>query len=223
MSDDPKQTLRYPQVVAEGLGDWRFFLNRLHARFATGDFATGLVLAERIGAAAEDANHHPDLDLRYPHVAVRLVSHDVGGVTDRDLRLARRISEIAAELGIAAAPAEVQALELALDTGDHAGTLPFWQALLGYADSKIFPTREILDPDGHLPTIWTQRTDAHETPRQRWHFDVVVPIEQAQARIDAAIAAGGTLVSDEAAPAFWVLADPEGNKACVCTPEGRNN
>ena len=222
MSDD-KTVLTYPQVKEAGLADWRWLVGALYARFATGDFATGLVLAERIGAAAEEADHHPDLDLRYPHVAIRLVSHDVGGVTERDLRLARRISEIAAELGVDAAPAEVQAIELGLDTGDHVGTLPFWRALLGYADSSVYPTREILDPNGHLPTIWTQRTDTHETPRQRWHFDVVVPIEQAQARIDAALAAGGTLVSDERAPAYWVLADPEGNKACVCTPEGRDD
>lgn len=219
---DPKTVLTYPQVQAAGLADWRWLVGALYARYATGDFATGVALVDRIAAAADEADHHPDLDLRYPHVSVRMLSHDVGGVTDRDLRMARRISEIAAELGVAAAPGEVQALELALDTGDHAGVLPFWRALLGYADSVVYPSREAVDPAGRLPTIWTQRTDAHETPRQRWHFDVVVPIEQAQARIDAAIAAGGTLVSDDAAPAFWVLADAEGNKACVCTPEGRD-
>ena len=144
----------------------------------------------------------PTSTSRYPHVDVELVSHDVGGVTDRDLRLARRISEIAAELGIAADPAGVQVLEIGLDTADRLGILPFWQALLGYDESSVYPGREILDPDGRRPTIWAQETDAHETPRQRWHFDVVVPIEQAQSRIDAALAAGGTLVSDEAAPSF---------------------
>ncbi|WP_051552140.1 VOC family protein [Nocardioides sp. URHA0020] len=222
MSDD-KTVLKYSQARDAGLADWRWLLGGLHARFATGDFATGLVLAQRIGAAAEAADHHPDLDLRYPHVSVKLVSHDVGGVTDRDLRLARQISEIAAELGIAAAPGDLHVLELGLDTADRERVLPFWQALLGYDASSVYPGKEILDPDGRLPTVWTQETDAHETPRQRWHLDVVVPIEQAQSRIDAALAAGGTLVSDEAAPAFWVLADAEGNKACVCTPEGRNN
>ena len=219
---DDKTVLTYDQVKEAGLADWRWLVQALHARFATGDFATGLTLAGAIGAAAEEAGHHPDLDLRYPFLAVRLVSHDVGGVTDRDLRLARRISEIAAEQGVPAAPAEVQALELALDTADHAAVLPFWQALLGYADSPLYPGREILDADGRLPTVWTQPTDPHETPRQRWHLDVVVPIEEAQARIDAALAAGGVAVSAAAAPAFWVLADRHGNKACVCTPEGRS-
>jgi 4a-hydroxytetrahydrobiopterin dehydratase len=217
-----KTVLTYPQVKDAGLEDWRWLVEGLHARFATGDFATGLALAGAIGAAAEEAGHHPDLDLRYPFLAVRLVSHDVGGVTDRDLRLARRISEIAAEQGVPATPAEVQVLELALDTADHAAVLPFWRALLGYADSPLYPGREILDAAGRLPTVWTQLTDAHETPRQRWHLDVVVPIEEAQGRIDAALAAGGVLVTAEHAPAFWVLADPEGNRACVCTPEGRS-
>ncbi|MBB3043599.1 VOC family protein [Nocardioides soli] len=217
------KTIRgYDEVKALGLGDWRWLVGALHARFATGDFATGIALADAIAAAAEEAGHHPDLDLRYPHLSVRLLSHDVGGVTDRDLRLARRISELAAARGVAAAPDAIVALELGLDTADHATVLPFWRALLGYDDSRIYPGREILDGAGRLPAVWTQRTEAHETPRQRWHLDVIVPIERAQDRIDAALAAGGTLVSDEAAPAFWVLADPEGNKACVCTPEGRS-
>jgi 4a-hydroxytetrahydrobiopterin dehydratase len=53
--------------------------------------------------------------------------------------------------------------------------------------------------------------------RQRFHVDVHVDPDQAQGRIDAALAGGGTLVSDEHAPSFTVIADPEGNKACVCT------
>jgi 4a-hydroxytetrahydrobiopterin dehydratase len=219
---DPKTVLTFSQVKEAGLADWRWLVGALYGRFATGDFATGLALADRIGAAADEADHHPDLDLRYPYLGVKLVSHDVGGVTDRDLRLARRISELATELGVAAAPGDIQVLELGLDTADAAAVLPFWQALLGFDDSPVYAGREILDPDGRLPTVWTQETEPHETPRQRWHHDVVVPIEQAQARIDAALAAGGTMVSDAAAPAFWVLADAEGNRACVCTPEGRS-
>jgi 4a-hydroxytetrahydrobiopterin dehydratase len=216
-----KTVLSYTQVKQAGLADWRWLVGGLHARFATGDFATGIALAGAIAAAADEADHHPDLDLRYPFLAVRLASHDVGGVTDRDLRLARRISELAADAGVAADPSRVRVLELALDTADHAAIVPFWRAILGYADSRVHGDREVVDPDGLLTTLWFQRTEPHETPRQRFHLDVVVPPEEAQSRIDAALAAGGTLVSSDAAPAFWVLADAEGNKACVCTPEGR--
>ena len=91
-------------VLDADLADWRLMVRSLHAHFATGDFATGLRLAERISAAAEEMNHHPDIDLRYPHVAVRLTSHDTGGVTERDVELARRISAAAADLGVAAEP-----------------------------------------------------------------------------------------------------------------------
>ena len=41
----------------------------------------------------------------------------------------------------------------------------------------------------------------------------------AEERVAAALAAGGTLVDDEAAPSFWVLADADGNRACVCTAQ----
>ncbi|HEU5038604.1 MAG TPA: VOC family protein [Nocardioides sp.] len=214
--------LTYSQVREAALDDWRWLVGGLHARFATGDFATGLALAGRIGAAAEEADHHPDLDLRYPHLSVKLVSHDVGGVTARDVRMARRISELAADLGVAADPAGIRVLELALDTADHARVAPFWRALLGYVDSPVHGDREVVDSDGRLTTLWFQRTEPHDVPRQRFHLDVVVPPEQARARIDAALAAGGTLVTDEHAPAFWVLADADGNRACVCTPEGRS-
>jgi 4a-hydroxytetrahydrobiopterin dehydratase len=217
---DSKQIIGYPAVRDSGLDDWRWLLGTLHARFETGSFAQGLALANRIGAAADAANHHPDLDLTYPRLYVRLVSHDVGGVTSRDLDLARQISEMAAELGVEATPSKTTALEIALDTPAAADVSGFWAAVLGYelrGDGK-----EVLDPDGRRTTLWFQPSESAtgQVP-QRFHYDVVVPIEVAQGRIDATLDAGGTLVSDAEAPAFWVLADQHGNTACICTPEGR--
>jgi 4a-hydroxytetrahydrobiopterin dehydratase len=101
---DPKQILTSDQIAEAGLTAWRREGETLTARFATGDFATGLALVNRIGASAEEADHHPDLVLTYPEVAVTLSSHDVGGVTSRDISLARTIDEHAAALGVA--PAE---------------------------------------------------------------------------------------------------------------------
>jgi 4a-hydroxytetrahydrobiopterin dehydratase len=217
---DPKQILSYPEVRDSGLDDWRWLLGILHARFRTGSFVKGLELANRIGEAAEEANHHPDLDLSYPTLDARLVSHDVGGVTSRDLDLARRISEIAAELGVTAAPAETTALEIGLDVPQPEDVRDFWAAVLGYEVRG--DGRQVEDPGGRRTALWFQdsETASGEVP-QRFHYDVIVPIEVAQERVDAALAAGGTLVTDEHAPAFWVLADRHGNKACVCTPEGR--
>lgn len=220
MNDDQKRIIGYPEVRDSGLDDWRWLLGVLHARFRTGSFVKGLELANRIGEAAEAANHHPDLDLSYPTLDVRLISHDVGGVTSRDLDLARTISSLAAELGVAAAPSETTALEVALDVPDAADVRDFWAAVLGY--QVVGDGRQVEDPGMRRTALWFQHSEgAVGEVQQRFHHDVVVPIEVAQERIDAALAAGGTLVTDEHAPAFWVLADRHGNKACVCTPEGR--
>lgn len=217
---DPKEIIGYPEVRDSGLDDWRWLLGILHARFRTGSFVKGLELANRIGEASEEANHHPDLDLSYPTLDVRLVSHDVGGVTSRDLDLARRISEIAAELGVEAAPGETTALEIALDVPQPEDVSDFWAAVLGYEVRG--DGRQVEDPGGRRTALWFQDSEsATGEVQQRFHYDVVVPIEVARERVDAALAAGGTLVTDEHAPAFWVLADRHGNKACVCTPEGR--
>ena len=216
---DPKQVLRYPQVQAEELADWRFFLMRLHARFRTGSFVKGLELVTRITEAAEEADHHPDVVLTYPQVDVDLTSHDVHGVTSRDIALARRISEIAAELGVEAAPREVSTLELGLDVPDGELVKPFWATVLGYDDR---PYHQVEDPAGRNSALWFQEApDATGEVQQRFHLDIVVPRDVAEERVEAAVAAGGTLVTDEYAPAFWVLADVHGNKVCVCTADGR--
>lgn len=216
-----RTTLSARQVESEGLDDWRVLFHALHARYRTGDFATGLRMVARIGAAAEEADHHPDLDLRYGRLGVRLWSHDAGGVTSRDVALARAISAIAAEEGATADPSLLQVVELALDTWDADEVKPFWRAVLALEDSA--DGLELVDAVGSTATLWFQSTDEHAEPRQRFHLDVRVPPEQAEPRVAAALAAGGTLVSDERAPTFWVLADPQGNKACVTTWRGRGD
>jgi 4a-hydroxytetrahydrobiopterin dehydratase len=97
MSDST--VLTEQQVADEQLVAWQYDVaggGSLGATFDTGDFATGLRLTNRIGELAEVEDHHPDLTLTYPTLAVRLTSHDVGGVTARDVRMARSISEHAA-------------------------------------------------------------------------------------------------------------------------------
>ena len=215
---DPKQRLTPDEVAAAGLDDWRQLVGALHARFQTKGFDKGLVLVDRIGAAAEAANHHPDVTLTWPAVEIRLSSHDVGGITSRDLDLARTISAYAAEAGIASDVAGLTVVEQGLDTHDAGEVTPFWAAILGReADRGEVPGAP------YVPTVWFQDSERlAEAPPQRWHPDVWVPRDQAESRIDAALAAGGTLVSDAEAPSFWVLADPQGNKACICTSAERS-
>jgi 4a-hydroxytetrahydrobiopterin dehydratase len=209
-------TLSGDQIQTMGLDDWRSMHETLQARFRTGDLETGLRLVAAIGAAALDHRHDPDLDLRPTHLNVRLVSRDVHAKTERDVALARAISKIAGELGISSEPASLARVEIGLDTWDAEEIRPFWQAVLGLQVHPRF-SDDLTDPDGDLPTRWFQETDRHAEPRQRFHLDLRVPPEVAGPRIEAALAAGGTLVSDERAPRFTVLADPQGNKVCVCT------
>lgn len=219
---DPKAGLSGDQIQQMGVDDWRSIHLTLRSRFQTGDFMTGVRFVQAVAEVAEAANHHPDVDLRYPYVDITLSSHDVNAKTQRDVDLARQISGIATEMGIAAEPAAMQTLELGLDTWDREEIAGFWAAVLGMESSARFPD-ELNDPSGNLPTIWFQDTDRHDEPRQRFHLDIRVPPEEAEGRIQAAVAAGGTVVNEDHAPAFTVLADQQGNKVCVCTHTGRSD
>jgi 4a-hydroxytetrahydrobiopterin dehydratase len=72
-----------------------------------------------------------------------------------------------------------------------------------------------------MPAFWFQQMDAPRPQRNRIHVDVTVPHDVAEERVAATLAAGGRLVTDAYAPSWWVLADAEGNEACVCTWLGR--
>jgi len=220
-TDEQKRVLTFAEVEAAGLADWRQLFEALRTRFRTGGFNQGLELVTRIAALADEADHHPDVDLRYPHVSVAICSHDVFGVTSRDLDLARAISAAAAELGIAADPTATGVVEIALDTWDHEEIKPFWAAVLGMTDHPSHD-QELRDLAGSQPTLWFQHTDRHAEPRQRFHLDIRVPPELADERIAAALAAGGVLVADDQSPRFTVLADAQGNKVCVTTGLGRD-
>ena len=70
---------------------WRALASGLHITVATDDFAAALALVDRIGAIAEEQQHHPNIDLRWGRVHVVTSSHDAGGITDRDRELAEKI------------------------------------------------------------------------------------------------------------------------------------
>ncbi|MFF3066118.1 VOC family protein [Oerskovia sp. NPDC057915] len=208
---------------SDGVEDWRVVLGTAQARFRTDSFTAGVELIDAIGELAEGMNHHPDVDLRYATVTVRLSSHDVGGLSRRDVTLARRISLVAKELEHPAETDGLVEVEIAVDALDRPAVRPFWRAVLGYVDG---PSEDeglgLGDPAGYGPAVWFQQMDAPRPQRNRIHLDVSVPHDQAEARVTAAIAAGGHLVSDSRAPAFWVLADVEGNEACICTWQARD-
>jgi 4a-hydroxytetrahydrobiopterin dehydratase len=76
---------------------------------------------------------------------------------------------------------------------------------------------DVRDATGRVPILWFQDTDPHPTPRQRFHLDIQVPYDVAAQRVAAAVAAGAMIVDDSRSPSTTVIADPDGNKACVGT------
>lgn len=222
---DASERLAAMHVREASLADWRQILGRIKARFRTGDFATGLALVNKIGEAAEAADHHPDILFTYSDVIVTLTSHDVHGITSRDLDLARQISTHAAELGIGSDVSGLTQLELGLDTSLGSRLAPFYAALFGGTVDRGEP----VDPSGQVPTVWwqdpTEADDEWTLPeqsfKQRWHFDVWVPHDEGKRRLQAVLDAGGRLISDRAAPAYWVVEDADGNRSCICTAAGR--
>ncbi len=219
------------QITKAGLTDWRKLGQGLHARYLVKDFGAG---ARFVAAIGEALGHHPTAALGDGYVDLKLISDDavyrdgkgtehvVQWVTERDLDAARRISEIAAEQRVAADPASITTIELALDTAHAATIAPVWAALLtGGAEARGHGSidDDVRDLTGRVPILWFQDTDEHEAPRQRFHIDVWVAPEVAEQRIAAAVAAGGTVVDDSQAPSYTVIADQDGNRACVCTAQ----
>jgi 4a-hydroxytetrahydrobiopterin dehydratase len=204
---------------AAGVDDWRVLWSVAFAVFRTGDFATGLRLVDQIGRLAEEAGHHPDLNVRSEVVEVRLVTKEQWSLTELDLSLARQISAAAEALGVSAAPDRTRTWEFVIDALDVDTVRAFWCAVLGY---ESVGDSDIADPDGLYPPVYVQQMDEMRTGRNRIHIDVGVPHDQAEARVAAALAAGGTLVTDRFAPMWWTLADPEGNEVDITTWIGRD-
>ncbi|GAB6937242.1 4a-hydroxytetrahydrobiopterin dehydratase [Isoptericola variabilis] len=89
---------------ADGVADWSADDGSAWAVFRSGSFAAGARFVDAIAEIADAVNHHPDVDLRYSTVTVRTSSHDAGGLTRRDVDLARRISDAARELELPVEP-----------------------------------------------------------------------------------------------------------------------
>ena len=203
---------------ADGVEDWRSLTWGACAHFRTGSFAAGVALVEAIGRLAGAADHHPDVDLRSDGVTVRLRTHDIDRLSGRDVALARRISAAARQQDLPADPTAVQTVSVTIDALVGADVMPFWRAVLGYRD---LGDEDLVDPHSRGPSFWFQQMDAPRPQRNRVHVDISVPHDQAEARVAAALAAGGRLVTDRYAPEWWVLSDAEGNECCVATWVGR--
>jgi len=205
---------------SSGVGDWRVADGGACAYFRTGSFATGARFVQAVSELPDLDGHPPDVDLRPDGVFVRLFTTAPApdGLSSRDVEMARLISSAAQQLGLTAEPSEVQNVVVTIDALDISTVLPFWRAVLGYDDrGDSGPVEELNDRHRRKPVVCFQQMDAPRPQRNRIHLDVWLPHDQAEPRVAAAVAAGGRLVSEEMAPSWWVLADPEGNEACVAT------
>jgi 4a-hydroxytetrahydrobiopterin dehydratase len=122
------------QIAKSNLTDWRKLGQGIHARYVVDDFGTGARFVAAVGEAGDALGHHPRVTIGDGYVDFKLVSdnavyrddegteHVVEWVTQRDVELAQRITEIAAEQKVDADPASITAIELALDTA-HSATI----------------------------------------------------------------------------------------------------
>ncbi|GIH94777.1 VOC family protein [Planobispora siamensis] len=236
MAEDTPGTASTPsrREISDAVGDmgWRYVLGALRTSVPVTSLRQAAEAAARVAQAADaDADGSLWLDVRADRLVLTLQSPATATVTRREVELAGRLHAAVREFGLrldpgiaAPRPGSVQLLEIAIDAIDIPRIRPFWKAVMGYVDEAgaAGPEDPIVDPARQGPAIWFQQMDAPRPQRNRIHLDVSVPHDEAPHRIKAALEAGGVLVSDAAAPSFWVLADAEGNEACVTTWQGRD-
>ena len=192
--------------------------------YPTGSFGEAVKLVQGIAQLPGIEEHKPDIDIRHDGVTVRLLtaSEDWYGMSQRDVDLARRISATADELGLVGDPSMVQSLLVIPGSPKGAEVMPFWQAVLGYEPRPDSPQEDLVDPRNRGPGLWFEEmVEPRSNGGGAIHIAVWVPHERAEARLAAALAAGGRLVRDHA-PAWWTLADSAGNEVDISTVKGRD-
>ena len=207
---------------ADGVEDWRILFSGAHAYFRVGSFAEGARFVAAIARVAEAVGHFPDVDVRPEGVTVRTASGEYGAMSPRDVELARQVSAAARRLGLEADPSQVQVVGIAAaqDAGVDVG--PFWAAALGYR--SLGPNEDVVDRHRRNPYVSFQPLRPAKPGRGRTHIDVSVPADQAEARVAAALEAGGRLVDETHAPQWWTLASPENHKVDIAAwPDFEDN
>lgn len=211
-------------VESEGVEDWCLTSEGATAFFRTRSFAESARFVQAISELPGVEEHGPGVDVRHDGVTVHLITYtqDYFGPGRRDVELACQISDIARKLGLPPDRSAVQSVLIIPGAPDITKVMPFWRAVLRYEPRRDSPAEDLVDPHDRTPPFWFERMDQ---PRADGggaiHLAVWVPYEEAQPRIDAALAAGGRMVRDEFAPAWWTLADAAGNECDIATAVGR--
>jgi 4a-hydroxytetrahydrobiopterin dehydratase len=210
--------------ASDGVGDWRVISDGACAFFRSGSIGASAAFAEAIAALPGMGEPGTAIDLRHDGVTVKLLTQadDWWGPSARDVDLARGISAIAHEHRLVSDTTGIQSLLIIPGGPDTAAILPFWRAALGYVPRRDSPDEDLIDAHDRDPSFWFEGMDE---PRGDGggaiHIAVWLPYEQAEARVAAALAAGGHLVRDRA-PMWWTLADSAGNEIDVATTKNRD-
>jgi 4a-hydroxytetrahydrobiopterin dehydratase len=86
-----------PEIVQEklrSLPQWKLEGEEIVRHFEFPDFVAAMAFVNQVAEKAEKAGHHPDIDIRYNKVRLALVSHDKGGLTERDMKMAQTIDSL---------------------------------------------------------------------------------------------------------------------------------
>ena len=209
---------------AEGAADWRVVSDGATAYFPTPSFVASARRVEAVSELAGLDDDPPAVDVRKGGVTFTIVTlrDDYMGMTRANLDLAARISAIAREQGLTADPNGVQGFLVIPGAPAIGEVMPFWRAVLGYVPRPDSPAEDLVDPLERTPPLWFETMDE---PRPGGlgaiHVAVWLPQELAEARVTAALAAGGHMVRDEYAPSWWTLADAAGNEVDVSSIANR--
>jgi 4a-hydroxytetrahydrobiopterin dehydratase len=204
----------------EGAPDWRVVSDGAVAFYPTSSLAASAQFVGAVAAIDGLADHNFGIDVRANGVTVRIVTlrDDYMGMTTRDAALASAISAVAARFGLKADPSKIQSVLIVPGAPSRPEIMPFWQAVMGYVPRPDSPAEDLIDPHDRNVAIWVEEMEeARPGDFGAIHLAVWLPVEEAQARVDAALAAGGHMVRDDYAPAWWTLADKYGNEVDVAT------
>ncbi|MCW1431583.1 VOC family protein [Novosphingobium sp. JCM 18896] len=202
----------WKSFLAEGLTDWVVLHGGAAAFFRTGSLEAAGRLAASISAVSDLSGRGAKITISDGGVAIRL-TRDVWQLEDEHRGLARAVSSVAHHQGAVADRSAVQEVQIAVAAKESCIDLGFWRAVLGY---EPMADDNAVDPLGHGSTVWMQELSETKSLRHAMHIDVSVSRDQVQARLTAAIAAGGRIVDESHAPSHWTLSDRAGNRVCVC-------
>jgi hypothetical protein len=178
-------------------------------------------LAVAAAALAHDAGFPLMVDLR-PGLVIMdsgkdQSEDDAHGLELDFADLAENLQTAARELGATADQGLSRFVQFVVDAADVDAVRAFWVAALGYIHDRRAEVTDIIDPRRLNPVLVFQDIDASETERRRqrnrFHFELAVPSDLAEARLATAVAAGGRLLDESEDP--WRVADPEGNDLVI--------